>query len=168
MAYKIRVILDVEGDVFRDIIVDDFVNLEDLHFTISKSFGFKGQEMASFYLSDQNWEQGEEIPLFDMSEDGSAPCMKKSILKDVLKFEEDKLIYVYDFFNMWTFYIELSDVNYSSEKETETPFILLSFGEAPEEAPEKEFTSEATDDEFDAFDSGEDIENIDDIDLDQY
>ena len=150
MAYKIRVILDVEDDVFRDIIVDDFVNLEDLHFTISKSFGFKGKEMAAFYRCDQDWEQGEEIPLFDMSVDGSAPCMKNTVLKDVLKFEDDKLIYVYDFFSMWTFYLELTDVNYNSE--TETPFILLSFGEVPEEAPEKEFTSESLDDELDIFD----------------
>ena len=166
MAYKIRVILDVEDDVFRDIIVDDFVNLEDLHFTISKSFGFKGKEMAAFYRCNQDWEQGEEIPLFDMSEDGSAPCMKNTILKDVLKFEDDKLIYVYDFFSMWTFYLELTDVNYNSE--TETPFILLSFGEVPEEAPEKEFTSESLDDELDIFDSEEGFENIDDLDLDQY
>jgi hypothetical protein len=166
MAYKIRVILDVEDDVFRDIIVHDLVNLEDLHFTISKSFGFKGQEMASFYRSNQDWEQGEEIPLFDMSEDGSAPCMQNTILKEVLKFENDKLIYVYDFFNMWTFYIELNDVNYSSE--TETPFILLSFGEAPEEAPEKEFIGEDSNDDFDIFDSEDGFDNIDDIDLDQY
>jgi len=166
MAYKIRIILDVEDDVFRDIIVDNLINLEDLHFTISKSFGFKGQEMASFYRTNQDWEQGEEIPLFDMSEDGTAPCMQNTILNDVLKFEEDKLIYVYDFFSMWTFYIELTDVNYTAE--TETPFILLSFGEVPEEAPEKEFVGEDSDDDFDMFDSEEGFENIDDLDLDNY
>ena len=76
MAYKFRVILDVEEDVFRDIIVSESINLEELHFTIAKSFGFKGQEMASFYRTDNAWEQGEEIPLFDMSEDGSAPSMQ--------------------------------------------------------------------------------------------
>ncbi|MEX1382091.1 MAG: hypothetical protein AB1Z17_01720, partial [Lutibacter sp.] len=58
MAYKIRVILDVEQDVFRDIIVNEAINLEELHLTIAKSFGFKGQEMASFYLTDETWEQG--------------------------------------------------------------------------------------------------------------
>ena len=46
MAYKIRVVLDVENDVIRDIIVNETINLEELHFIIAKSFGFKGQEMA--------------------------------------------------------------------------------------------------------------------------
>lgn len=38
MAYKLRVILDVEEDVFRDIIVDNNSNLENLHFIIAKAF----------------------------------------------------------------------------------------------------------------------------------
>ena len=41
MAYKIRVILDVEEDVIRDIVVNEAISLENLHFTIAKSFGFK-------------------------------------------------------------------------------------------------------------------------------
>lgn len=52
MTYKIRVILDVKEDIFRDIIVNETINLEELHFTIAKSFGFKGQEMASFYRTE--------------------------------------------------------------------------------------------------------------------
>ena len=46
--YKIRVILDTKEDVIRTILVESDLNLEDLHLTIAKSFGFKGQEMASF------------------------------------------------------------------------------------------------------------------------
>ena len=110
MAYKIRAILDVKEDVFRDIIVDESINLEKLHFSIAKSFGFKGQEMASFYRTDDNWEQGEEIPLFEMSEDGSSPSMQSVSTASALKGIGDKLIYVYDFFSLWTFFIELSDI----------------------------------------------------------
>ena len=91
MAYKIRAILDVKKDVFRDIIVDESINLEKLHFSIAKSFGFKGQEMASFYRTDDNWEQGEEIPLFDMSEDGSSPSMQSISTTSALKKIGDKL-----------------------------------------------------------------------------
>ena len=43
--------------------------LEDLHNIITQSFGFEGTEMASFYLSDNQWNQGEEISLFDLSEE---------------------------------------------------------------------------------------------------
>lgn len=164
MAYKIRAILDVKKDVFRDIIVDESINLEKLHLTLAKSFGFKGQEMASFYRTNDNWEQGEEIPLFDMSEDGSSPSMESISTASALNKIGNKLIYVYDFFSMWTFFIELSDILKSNPKEL--PMIALSFGNVPEEAPEKKFIAEKTEDDFDAFDDL--LENIDDIDLDNF
>lgn len=168
MAYKFRVILDVEEDVFRDIIVSDSINLEELHFTIAKSFGFKGQEMASFYRTDNAWEQGEEIPLFDMSEDGSAPSMQNCLISETFKVKGDKLIYVYDFMAMWTFFVELSEISNTTEKEL--PIIALSFGNTPDEAPEKEFTSESLeeDDDIDIFNDENNFDNIDDIDLDNY
>jgi hypothetical protein len=168
MAYKFRVILDVEEDVFRDIIVSESINLEELHFTIAKSFGFKGQEMASFYRTDNAWEQGEEIPLFDMSEDGSSPSMQNCLMSETFKIKGDKLIYVYDFMAMWTFFVQLSEISNSTEKDL--PIIALSFGNTPDEAPEKEFTSESLeeDDDIDIFNDENNFDNIDDIDLDNY
>ena len=133
MAYRIRVILDVEQDVFRDIIVNETINLEELHFIIAKSFGFKGQEMASFYLTDDTWEQGEEIPLFDMSEEENSFSMTNCITSMVLKKEGDKLIYIYDFFSMWTFFVELTEI--IDEINEDLPLIALSFGNTPDEAP---------------------------------
>ena len=94
MAYKIRIILDVEKDVFRDIVVNEATNLEDLHFFIAKSFGFNGQEMASFYKSNNEWEQGDEIPLFDMSEDDINISMSNCLLNHIFTKVGDKLIYV--------------------------------------------------------------------------
>ena len=69
MIYRFRVILDhdSEGDVFRDIEIRETDSLEDLHNAITQSFGFDGLEMASFYLSNDQWDQGEEISLFDLS-----------------------------------------------------------------------------------------------------
>lgn len=166
MAYKIRVILDVDEDVFRDIEVDEKLNLEELHFTIAKSFGFKGQEMAAFYSTNDDWEQGEEIPLFDMSEDGSALSMQKISTKDILRVEGNKLIYVYDFFNMWTFYIELTEILKDSKKDL--PYIALSFGNVPDEAPEKEFVGEDSEIDFDIFNDEANFDSIDDIDFDNY
>ena len=171
MIYKIRAILDVEKDVIRDVLINSSDNLETLHTAISNAFGFNGQEMASFYRTDQDWNQGEEIPLFDMSEDGEALSMQNYILKDTLIKEGDKLIYVYDFMAMWTFFIEISEIK-NTTKET-LPKVIFSFGDAPETAPEKEFTAEFSLDEFgleedefnDAFDNEGGFENIDDYDI---
>ncbi|MFA5298245.1 MAG: hypothetical protein WC389_08580 [Lutibacter sp.] len=166
MAYKIRVLLDVEKDVIRDILIDETINLEDLHFIIAKSFGFQGLEMASFYRTNEDWEQGEEIPLFDMSEDGTDLCMRNCLLKDVLKKEGDNLIYVYDFLAMWTFFVELSKIMDAGKEEL--PKIMLSIGNKPDKAPEKEFTAEQSFEEFDILDDENDFENMDDYDFDNY
>ncbi|MHB1147648.1 MAG: IS1096 element passenger TnpR family protein [Lutibacter sp.] len=166
MAYKIRVVLDVEKDVIRDILVNETINLEDLHYIVAKSFGFQGLEMASFYKTNEDWEQGEEIPLFDMSEDGTALCMHNCLLKDVLKKEGDNLIYVYDFLSMWTFFVELSKI--MDTKEKDLPKIMLSIGTKPDKAPEKEFTAEEED--FDGLNEldDDDFENPDEFDYDNY
>ena len=90
--YKIRVILDTKEDVIRTILVEDNINLESLHTIIAKAFGFKGQEMASFYRTDNEWSQGEEIPLFNMAEAGEERSMQTCILNETLPEEHNKLI----------------------------------------------------------------------------
>ncbi|WP_439132773.1 IS1096 element passenger TnpR family protein [Polaribacter sp.] len=152
--YKIRVILDTKEDVIRTILVDDNINLEKLHFIIAKAFGFEGQEMASFYRTDDEWNQGEEIPLFNMAEAGEEISMQTCILNETLPEQDNKLIYVYDFLNMWTFYVDVVEI--SLEKRNDLPKTILEVGKIPDEAPDKEFIAENfdddDDDEFDIFD----------------
>ena len=68
MIYRFRIILDTDEDVFRDIEIEASATLEDFHNTITQSFGFDGNEMASFYKTNEAWEEGEEITLFDLGE----------------------------------------------------------------------------------------------------
>jgi hypothetical protein len=165
--YKIRVILDTKEDVIRTILVDSNLNLEDLHLAIAKSFGFKGQEMASFYRTDDEWTQGEEIPLFNMEEIGEGISMKSCFLQETLPAINDKLIYVYDFLKMWTFYVDVIEV--STEKKAGLPQIILTVGEIPSEAPDKEFIAEKLDDGFDdEEDTDDDFGNFDDFDYNEY
>lgn len=137
MSYKLRIILDVKEDVFRDIYIDEYIHLNELHQIIIKSFGFNSNEMASFYRTDNEWNQGEEIPLENISEDGI--CMEDVSVHDIFQSKEDKLIYVYDFFAMWTFFIEVLKLD--SSKEDDLPIVSLSVGKIPEKAPEKNFTA---------------------------
>jgi hypothetical protein len=165
--YKIRVILDTKEDVIRTVLVDDNINLETLHTIIAKSFGFKGQEMASFYRTDDEWTQGEEIPLFNMAEAGEEIFMKTCILNETLPEENNKLIYVYDFLNMWTFYVDIIEI--SSEKIEHLPQTILTVGEIPEQAPEKEFIAEKLNDEYgDQEDNNDEFGHFDDFDYNEY
>lgn len=165
--YKIRVILDTKEDVIRTILVDDSINLESLHYAIAKAFGFEGQEMASFYRTDDEWNQGEEIPLFNMAEAGEEISMQNCILYETLPEENNKLIYVYDFLNMWTFYVDVVEI--SSEKRDDLPQTILTVGEIPEEAPEKEFVADKLDDGFgDDDDIDDEFGHFDDFDYNEY
>ena len=137
MIYRFRVVLDndTKEDIFRDIEIRKTDSLEDLHNVITQSFGFDGSEMASFYLSDDNWNQGEEISLFDMSEGGSDIQLmnEKSIDKTVSE-SSTKLIYVYDFLNMWTFLVELAEVVQEAQG-TDYPNLMYVHGQVPNQAP---------------------------------
>ena len=161
MIYKIRIILDAEEDIFRDIEIESGNSLEDLHNSITQSFGFIGNEMASFYTCDENWNQKEEIALFDMEEFGSAArLMNETFLEDILNEENPKLIYVYDYLSLWTFFVELADI-VEKEDGRAYPNLLFSFGELPDAPPEKQFETDPE------FDFGDPTESYDDLDFDE-
>jgi hypothetical protein len=160
MIYKLRIILDTEQDVIREIAIKESDSLEDLHNATVNAFGFDGTEMASFYMTDDNWNQGAEIPLFDMSENGDAVTMQHFVISDIMDTEKTKLIYVYDFFSLWSFFVELVDI-VEDINEYELPALLFTLGVIPDEAPEKEFKSEALDGNINENDSDIDIDEFD-------
>ena len=69
MIFRIRIILDTKEDIIRDIEIENNSTFKDLHTEILKSFQFDGNEMASFYLSNDNWDQGKEISLSSFQEE---------------------------------------------------------------------------------------------------
>jgi len=102
MIYRFRVILDAKEDVFRDIEINSENTLEEFHNSITQAFGFEGNEMASFYVSNEQWEQGEEIALFDLSEGmDSIRIMNETSLDDVTHKKQPRLLYVYDFLSIY-------------------------------------------------------------------
>lgn len=165
MVYRFRVILDAEEDVFRDIEMLQESTLEDLHNTIVQSFGFDGTEMASFYISDEEWNQGEEIHQFDMSgsEEGIR-LMNETTLDSILSEDQTKLIYVYDFLKMWTFLVELAQIA-EIEEGRDYPNLMFVHGQIPENAPDKEFTAEG--EEGPEFDDEFGLDDYDDLSFDE-
>lgn len=166
MVYRFRVILDndTEDNVFRDLEIHETDTLEDLHNVIAQSFGFDGSEMASFYRSDDNWNQGEEFSLFDLSEDDEeVKLMEETNINDVIHEVQTKLIYVYDFLNMWTFFVELAEIVEETDS-VDYPNLLFAHGQIPDEAPEKSFAGE----DYDEFNDPNSYRDEDDLDVDDY
>jgi hypothetical protein len=131
--FKLRVIIDTEEDVFRDIEIDTQASFEQFHQCILKAFDWEEGEMASFYTSNDKWEKGTEIPLMDMglkTEDGKEFSMRAVKLEDLIHQPDEKLIYVYDFLRMWCFYIELQEFK-KAVPGTLYPSLVMVFGDAP-------------------------------------
>ncbi|GAA3618648.1 IS1096 element passenger TnpR family protein [Flavivirga jejuensis] len=168
MIYRFRVILDndTEDDIFRDLEIRETDTLEDLHNIITQSFGFDGTEMASFYLSNDQWDQGEEISLFDLSENNASRLMNETEISSVVHEVQTKLIYVYDFLSMWTFYVELAEIVEEAEG-ANYPNLMFVKGQVPDEAPDKLFEADK-DDDFDEFEEESiDVNDYEDLDFDE-
>ena len=166
MLYRFRIILDAEEDVFRDIELLSDSTLEDFHNAIFQSFGFDGNEMASFYTSDDDWNQGEEISQVDMTDgESDIRLMEETLLEDVVSEDQPKLIYIYDFLSMWTFLVELAEIA-EPEPGMTYPNLMYVHGQLPSAPPEKEFKAEEDDFET-SFDDDFDIDDYDDLSFDE-
>ena len=157
---RLRILIDTEGEnnIFRDIEMPSNSTFEELHIAIQENFNFDNSQMASFYETDDSWERGDEIMLMDMSMDDkqTVRLMKDTIIGEVLEQAEDKMLYIFDFLIMWTFFVEVVSVGKLS-KDVSYPNLLLSVGDAPEQDSKSEedlFGSMKTEmvGDFDEFD----------------
>ncbi len=164
-AYKFRVLLDSVNDVeiFRDLVIDQKANFETFYRSIMDAFSFNNEQMASFYVSNEDWDKGEEISLVDVNFDpDSEPVglMSNLTLEDRVQDIDQKFILVHDFMSMWIFLIELQA--FVSEN-VEKPYVALAIGDAPDE------NSRQSDSEFDEDFLGDEDEFSDDqYDEDDY
>lgn len=165
MIYRFRAILDHDSkeDIFRDIEIRKTDTFEDLHNVLTQSFGFDGSEMASFYISNDEWDQGQEIALFDMGQNDDIRMMNETIIEDVVDGDHTKLIYVYDFLNMWTFLVELGEI-VDEAQGTDYPNLMFVCGQVPSEAPEKQFEAEQSEEDYDGYR----LDDYDELNFDEH
>ena len=98
------------------------------------------------------------MPLLDMGS-GEKPFNDKAIEK-ILSESESRLIYVYDFLKLWTFYVELIEI---AQKEASKgyPSLIFTHGEVPETPPIKEFeSSDDLEDDFKIDEEDSDNDNF--------
>lgn len=131
---KFRVLLDSnqKEEVFCDILLSIDDNFESFFNTIIKAYDFKGDQMASFYASNEEWDKGEEVSLMDVSfgEEGQQRTMSNTSIQSMVEAPDQKFILVYDFMKMWIFLVECIGLQ---EKTPSKPTVILSVGEKPKE-----------------------------------
>lgn len=131
-VYKFRVTFEEYDDVHRDIEIRSTQTFEDLHNCIQEAIKFDNKHDASFYMSDDNWMKGQEITS-NKNPNKDVPLMKKSRLCDFIIDPHQKIYYVYDFDNNWTFFIELIKIVVDDDKQAVYPRCIKATLEAPKQ-----------------------------------
>jgi hypothetical protein len=131
---KFRILVDYEEDVFRDIEIKNTSTFEELHVAIQKAFDFDNSQMASFYMSNDNWDKGQEITLMDMAfdEKNPTPTMKETVLEEYIIEKGQKVVYVFDFLLMWCFFVEFVG-EVKEDKKVKYPRVSNKFGKSPDQ-----------------------------------
>ncbi|MBL7984871.1 MAG: hypothetical protein JNM91_07725 [Flavobacteriales bacterium] len=133
--YRFRVLIDDKSEAFRDIEIRSNQTFLDFHKAIKKAFGFTGEEMACFYVSDEEWGKGNEIPLADMgfAEEGTVPAlMHETQIADHMRSTKQRFVYAYDYLHMWMFMCELIHAG-DPVKGARYPKVVMSVGTPPGE-----------------------------------
>ena len=146
MIYLFRIISDENPDFFRDLVADTTDTFLDFHEILQKDLGYDPSQLASFFITNQQWEKQQEITLIDMMPDPglSTSTMDQTTLGEHLHELNQRMIYVFDFFSNRAFFIELIESSDETSSRN-TPFIAHSKGEAPPQLALDRFLSDEED-----------------------
>jgi hypothetical protein len=153
-VYKFKVSFEEYEDIYRVIEIKSAQTFLDLHKAILDSIGFDQKQLASFYMSTDSWKRGQEITLEDMSDDEDEdpakkiPIMKKAQLQDYIDDPHQKIIYVYDFIEMWTLHLELVGIEMKEKAGVKYPACTKTIGPSPKQYDKIQKFGLVDDDEF--------------------
>ncbi|MEO6882452.1 MAG: hypothetical protein ABI199_00355 [Bacteroidia bacterium] len=151
-AYRFRVTLEDNEDIYREIEIKSVQTFENLHEFILKSMNFDSIHAASFYMSDDYWRKGLELTNRKESSDKSknnspAKQMKTAKIAAYIEDPHQKIIYVYDLDDAaWSFCLELVKIITDDPKES-YPKLFKSVGAAPRQYKLVVLPEEADDEE---------------------
>ncbi|CAN5420377.1 hypothetical protein BH11BAC3_BH11BAC3_41370 [soil metagenome] len=131
---RFRVYWEDDESIYRDVVIKHTQNFADLHQSILKSYEFDSKHKATFYRSNDNWLRGREIS-FEKYDDKTYKVdpliMTETALGTEIKDPNQKFIYVYDFNKLWTFMVELINVDKEENKKLTYPTCIRTEGIAP-------------------------------------
>ncbi|MCX7697405.1 MAG: plasmid pRiA4b ORF-3 family protein [Bacteroidales bacterium] len=137
--YRFRITSDDNDDFLRVIDIPANFTFLELHHYLYKILKLEGNELASFYILDNKYNKKKEITLIDMNvnDDENAESillMENVKLNQIIDDPHQKLAYVYDFMNMYTFNLELIKT-FQGKEHSLYPQIIESIGEPFIETP---------------------------------
>ena len=171
--FKIIVLSKDSEDFEMQVTASDNILFSDLHQGIQSALEYDPLQMASFFLSNEDWDKETEIALVEMEETNEQLLMDETKLSDKIVTINQKLIYLYDFFSERIFLMNVESIEETDSK----IFDIKVNGEIPMQIDIDsdgidsiigDMGSSASKDEFDAefddnFSDDFTMENIDDL-----
>ncbi|MBR8534241.1 hypothetical protein KDU71_01600 [Carboxylicivirga sediminis] len=172
MIIYLRILSSEVDNFVNEMAIDDSMSFADLHSFIQNTLNYDATQMASFVITDSQWNKETEITLFDMADDDSdnIKVMQDTLLADHLFEEGQRMLYVFDFFSERAFFIEVIQ---TAKGQLEQPNSYRLEGEAPEQIKISDFSEDISkpaidqfDDEFDGTLDSMKFNELDDLDTD--
>ncbi|GAB3424916.1 IS1096 element passenger TnpR family protein [Niabella aquatica] len=133
--FKFRIYFEEDDSIYRDVVIKHTQTFQQLHETILKAYEFDNKHQATFYRSNDNWQQGREITLekYDKKYRVEPLIMAETTIGSEIKNTNQRFTYTYDFHKQWNFLIELINVSKDADSRTEYPSIVRSEGIGPKQ-----------------------------------
>lgn len=141
--YRFKFTFEEQDEFLREFEVGSEQTFEEFHNAIVENLGLNKDTLSSFFVTDSRFRKKREISLIDMNPedrpedteegyDEKMLVMKDAVVSDFIDDPHQKLLYVYDYLNYFTFYLELLRIVPLNAKDT-YPRVAKSVGEVPRE-----------------------------------
>lgn len=131
MLFRFLILSDEVDDFKCEIVIDSEATFLDLQNAILDSVGYTKDQMTSFFICDDDWSKKTEITLVEMdtSSEVDSYVMDETPLEELLEDEEQKVLFVFDYFTERSFFMELREM--ITGKSLKDPFVKRMEGDAP-------------------------------------
>lgn len=130
---RFRIYWEEDDATYRDVVVRHTQSFKELHEIILKAWEFDNKHKATFFRSNDHWQQGREITLEQYDKPYKAPplLMEATTIGSEIKEPNQKFVYLYDFNKNWTFLVELIQVIKEENPRLTYPSVVRTEGIAP-------------------------------------
>ena len=169
MIFLFRIISDENPDFYRDLVAEGSDTFLDVHNTLQKDLEYDATQLASFFITNKQWEKQQEITLIDMMQEPgiASQTMEQVTLEEHICELNQRMIYLFDFFSDSAFFIELIEMS-DELSPRETPFIGSRQGDPPPQLALDDLLMDDSPQQAEELDplDGPDNLRIDDLDPD--
>jgi len=166
MIFTFRFISDEEDSFVIDVNINHNQTFEQLHNSIQETLKYDSSQLASFFITNDDWEKLQEIALVDMGNDTDVKIMADTKIEDFFTEKNQRILYIFDYFNERLFFGSVVRT-IDAESPIQLPSVSKLEGTIPPQT--KEISTNLNDDfdiddfKDDDIDFNEGFENIDNL-----